>query len=148
MSNSPAIVSPTAWFRPSSKKGMAQPPWVNPFLGSSSGPPGACMTPSRVTCVIAMILLMVSLQFLGFVPQGRTTDASSYSSWKDHKGAPFAWPLSECQGLFVGAASDELGFHPVYARPADTERLDGCVARCGRELTRLAVRRQHRGRHG
>jgi hypothetical protein len=34
------------------------------------------MTPSRVTCVIAMIFLMVSLQFLGFVPQRRTTDAS------------------------------------------------------------------------
>jgi hypothetical protein len=59
-------------FRLSSKKGMAQPPCVNPFLG-----PGACMTPSRVTCVIAMIFLMVSLQFLGFVPQGRTTDVFS-----------------------------------------------------------------------
>src|SRR5262245_5186063 len=68
MSNSPAIVSPTAWFTPSSTKGMAQPPWVNLLLGSSSGPPGACMTPSRVTCVIAMIFLMVSSSCEGPAP--------------------------------------------------------------------------------
>src|SRR5687768_15907760 len=37
-----------------------QPPWVNPFLGSSSGPPGPCMTPSSVTWVIAMIFLIIS----------------------------------------------------------------------------------------
>src|SRR5438552_4755292 len=28
------------WFRASSKKGMAQPPWVNPFLGSLLGATG------------------------------------------------------------------------------------------------------------
>src|SRR5438105_15666106 len=73
MSNSPAIVSPMAWLRASSQKGMTQPPWVNPFLGSSSGPPGDCMTPSSVTWVIAMSLLIVLLStFLCFVPQGRT----------------------------------------------------------------------------
>jgi hypothetical protein len=36
---------------------MTQPPWVNPFLGSSSGPPGDCMTPSSVTWVIAIVFL-------------------------------------------------------------------------------------------
>src|SRR6059058_5129723 len=69
MQNSPAIVSPMAWLRASSQKGMTQPPWVNPFLGSSSGPPGDCMTPSSVTWVIAMSLLIVLLStFLCFVP--------------------------------------------------------------------------------
>jgi hypothetical protein len=28
--------------------GACQPPWVKASLGSSSGPPGACITPSRV----------------------------------------------------------------------------------------------------
>src|SRR5215211_3438377 len=31
-----------------------QPPWSKPPLGSSSGPPGACMTPSRVANVFTM----------------------------------------------------------------------------------------------
>jgi hypothetical protein len=53
-----------AWLRASSKKGMAQPPWVNPFLGSSSGPPGACMTPSSATWVMAMIFLIASVEDL------------------------------------------------------------------------------------
>src|SRR5258706_1376221 len=36
--------SPTA----GSENGACQPPWVKVSLGSSSGPPGACITPSRV----------------------------------------------------------------------------------------------------
>src|SRR5215510_1462803 len=63
MSNSLAMVSPRAFITASSPKGMAQPPWVNRFLRSSSGPPGPCMTPSSVTWVIAMIFLMISLSF-------------------------------------------------------------------------------------
>src|SRR4030095_4105307 len=63
MSNSPAIISPITLLAASSTKGMAQPPWVNPLLGSSPGPPGACMTPSRVTCVIAIIFLIGLLHF-------------------------------------------------------------------------------------
>src|SRR5690348_10393010 len=31
------------------KNGCVQPPSVNPLVGSSSGPPGACMTPSTET---------------------------------------------------------------------------------------------------
>src|SRR5215472_1158059 len=38
MSNLAAIVSSITCIRASSPKGMAQPPWVNPFLGSSAGP--------------------------------------------------------------------------------------------------------------
>jgi len=44
----------------SSEWGMAQPPWVNPFRGPSSGPPGDWMTPSTVTWVMAMMFLMVA----------------------------------------------------------------------------------------
>src|SRR5205823_15002954 len=58
------MVSPMTCFAASSTNGMAQPPWVNPLLGSSSGPPGACMTPSSVTWVMAMIFLIGSLPFL------------------------------------------------------------------------------------
>src|SRR5271168_3807025 len=36
--------APTA----ASANGACQPPWVKASLGSSSGPPGACITPSRV----------------------------------------------------------------------------------------------------
>src|SRR5215467_2886325 len=56
-------VSSITCIRASSPKGMAQPPWVNPFLGSSSGPPGPWMTPSTVTWVISMIFPMISLRF-------------------------------------------------------------------------------------
>src|SRR5437870_777035 len=72
MSNSPAIVSPMAWFRASSQNGMTQPPCVNPFRGSSSGPPGDCMTPSSVTWVIAMSFLIGSLHyFVSYRSDGR-----------------------------------------------------------------------------
>src|SRR3954462_6814977 len=37
---------------------MVQPPWVKPPDGSSSGPPGACITPSRLTKVPAINFLM------------------------------------------------------------------------------------------
>src|SRR5215813_9281771 len=39
----------------------AHPPCVNPPVGSSSGPPGACVTPSTVTNIGAMRLLMGDL---------------------------------------------------------------------------------------
>jgi hypothetical protein len=38
----PAYIASSQWF-------TARPPCANPPVGSSSGPPGACMTPSRVT---------------------------------------------------------------------------------------------------
>src|SRR4030095_6654803 len=43
----------------SKKRGPPPPPYLNPPVGSSSGPPGACMTPSRDTNAVAMTLLMV-----------------------------------------------------------------------------------------
>src|ERR1051325_4478826 len=58
------MVSPITCRAASSTNGIAQPPWVNPFLGSSSGPPGPCMTPSTVSWVIEMIFRIVSLQGL------------------------------------------------------------------------------------
>src|SRR5207249_11888458 len=58
-SNSSAIVLSSSFFIASSTKGMPQPPSVNPFVGSSSGPPGPCMTPSTVSWVMAMIFLIL-----------------------------------------------------------------------------------------
>src|ERR1043165_5288619 len=72
---------------------MAQPPWVNPLLGSSSGPPGACMTPSRVTCVIAMTFLIVCSPVFLIPHVGRIT------------GAPFGLALA----VFVGAPPPLVG---------------------------------------
>src|SRR4029434_7427629 len=42
----------------SSSKGADHPPYLKPSLVSSSGPPPACMTPSRVMCSSTVILLM------------------------------------------------------------------------------------------
>src|SRR5205807_8952720 len=47
--------SPTA----GSRKGACQPPWVKVSLGSSSGPPGACITPSRVRNVCTVSFMSV-----------------------------------------------------------------------------------------
>src|SRR5678809_384396 len=48
------------------KKGWVQPPSVKPLVGSSSGPPGACITPSSETKTAP-----VSLRIDGFPAQGR-----------------------------------------------------------------------------
>jgi hypothetical protein len=45
----------------SSSPPNCQPPYANPFEGSSSGPPGACITPSRVMNVVVMIFLMETI---------------------------------------------------------------------------------------
>src|SRR5690348_7124041 len=43
----------------SSPKGAVQPPYWKAFEVSSSGPPGACITPSRVIMVLTIIFLIV-----------------------------------------------------------------------------------------
>jgi len=48
----------------SSQKLNVQPPKANPPVGSSSGAPGACMTPSSETKVDAMSFLMGRLRGL------------------------------------------------------------------------------------
>src|SRR5438132_14343963 len=52
-----------AWPTASSKRGIDHPPYLKPPLESSSGPPGACLTPSSVTNVrtISFLMLYVSL---------------------------------------------------------------------------------------
>src|SRR5690349_7513392 len=51
--------------RTSSEYGACHPPYAKPPLGSSSGPPPACMTPSRVTNSSTITFLMtVFLQHL------------------------------------------------------------------------------------
>src|SRR5512140_1763179 len=44
--------------RIASEYGAAHPPYAKPPLVSSSGPPGACMTPSREMCSSAITFLM------------------------------------------------------------------------------------------
>src|SRR5512136_1577603 len=47
--------------RISSEYGPAHPPYAKPPLVSSSGPPGACMTPSREICSSTITFLMTEL---------------------------------------------------------------------------------------
>src|SRR3954453_5170792 len=50
--------SPTA----GSANGACQPPWLKASLGSSSGPPGACITPSRVrnVCTVSFMVMLTT----------------------------------------------------------------------------------------
>src|SRR3984893_12434340 len=45
--------------RTGSECGLIHPPYAKPSLRSSSGPPGACMTPSRETNSSTLIFLMI-----------------------------------------------------------------------------------------
>src|SRR4030095_12719903 len=60
--NNRSIRIPTFFFTAapiaSSSKVAAHPPYAKPLLVSSSGPPPACMTPSRVMCSSTVIFLM------------------------------------------------------------------------------------------
>src|SRR5437870_3641601 len=56
MSNGRPMNSVISWLRRSSQYFTDQPPWANPPLGSSSGPPGACITPSSVRNVVTLSL--------------------------------------------------------------------------------------------
>src|SRR5512146_2250353 len=47
--------------RIASEYGPVQPPYAKPPLVSSSGPPGACITPSREICSSTMTFLMTKL---------------------------------------------------------------------------------------
>src|SRR6266508_4635810 len=49
--------------RIASEYGLIHPPYAKPPLVSSSGPPGACMTPSREICSSTIIFLMVNLLY-------------------------------------------------------------------------------------
>src|SRR5512141_2220870 len=55
--------------RVASEYGAIHPPYAKPPLVSSSGPPGACMTPSRVMCSSTITLLMTEfLQYTDSYP--------------------------------------------------------------------------------
>src|SRR5665648_1104607 len=55
--------------RTASECGAIQPPYAKPPLVSSSGPPGACMTPSREICSSTIIFLMTAfLQYPDYDP--------------------------------------------------------------------------------
>src|SRR3984957_12712581 len=62
--------------REASKWGWVQPPNAKPPLGSSLGPPGACMTPSRLVKVATVIRRMVASRLrVGSMAQGRRRGA-------------------------------------------------------------------------
>src|SRR3954452_17671158 len=92
----PAMAVPTS----SSATGFCQPPCSKPLSASSSGPPGACMTPSSVRNVQTMILRMVRSLRRGV--DGTTAGNSSLEG----KGGdvPVAAPLS---GSFWNRSSRE-----------------------------------------
>src|SRR6266487_4229339 len=60
-SNGMFICFLTAVPRISSEYGLVHPPYAKPSLVSSSGPPGACMTPSREICSSTIIFLILFL---------------------------------------------------------------------------------------
>src|SRR3954462_7821137 len=62
--------------------GITQPPNLNPLVGSSVGPPGACMTPSMETMAPTMIFRMCPLfrQRRSRNSEGRTDRTSTRGS--------------------------------------------------------------------
>src|SRR4029434_917409 len=61
----------------SSENAADHPPYAKPSLVSSSGPPGACMTPSREMCSSTVIFLMTKFlprlsDFVSFEYAGRS----------------------------------------------------------------------------
>src|SRR5207244_7613764 len=66
-----------------------QPPWVTPPLRSSSGPPGACITPSSVTNVVTLSLLTPTSSHAAPQTHGSTDDcALSNSREQSSHGRP------------------------------------------------------------
>src|SRR5215813_9623646 len=55
----------------SSENGACHPPYVKPPLVSSSGPPPACMTPSRVMNSSTLIFLMIEFLSTSGALQGK-----------------------------------------------------------------------------
>jgi hypothetical protein len=54
-----------------SSNGAVQPPNAKPPLESSSGPPGACITPSRLSIVVTINFLITYLLDLVEMPSPR-----------------------------------------------------------------------------
>src|ERR1700722_4054677 len=66
--------------RAASKCGKVQPPNAKPPVGSSLGPPGACMTPSRLVKVATTILRISFCPWIVSMHKGRTTLHRAYMS--------------------------------------------------------------------
>src|SRR5437016_8494287 len=76
----------------SSSKDAAHPPYAKPLLVSSSGPPPACMTPSRVMCSSTVIFLMISFLRV-LTPHRQTTGgliqiAIAFGAWHRESRSP------------------------------------------------------------
>ena len=91
----------------SSKKGTSQPSWEKPPDGSSPAPPGACMTPSRVTNVVTTSVRMAT-------PPGRvawcsvmkTTNGGGAHRHDAEEISPATAPDGRSHAAWPGRASD------------------------------------------
>lgn len=68
----------------SSLNGACHPPWGEPPSRSSSGPPGACATPSSVTNSVTMSWPMVGFPFLAMM---RAYPVQTRTPFRIHRGA-------------------------------------------------------------
>src|SRR5438105_5852062 len=97
------ICLPIAWPTASSKRGIDHPPYLKPPLESSSGPPGACITPSSVTNVrtISFLMLYVSLLVRNLC-QSRLRGRGNSSVRVDRADPPGVSGEPSGGGLFLG----------------------------------------------
>src|SRR6266487_3775941 len=107
--------------RTSSKYGRCQPPCWNPPSVSSSGAPGACITPSRdknsITRSILMVhtLLFVHWHRAGLSPSTREEPAMTLQQ-RTHvaSGSPYEPQIGFCRALRVGDRVLVSGTAPVW----------------------------------
>src|SRR5215217_8164545 len=117
-----AISSP----RTSSHQETVQPPNAKPPPGSSSGPPGACMTPSRLMKVAALTLRMISLLLRG---SGRVAELDVQGDGgpgeADDRGRFDRFAFGEADGRhFILTTRPQPGFHVLQALTAPEAQQD------------------------
>src|SRR5207253_2529212 len=100
-----------------------QPPCANPSLVSSSGPPGACMTPSRVRKVCRVSRMVVSFMC---DPSGcEMCDPSGDETWRDGQ-THRRQQLTRVSGSLLLVRRDDLGRqlrgHGLVAKALSGER--------------------------
>src|SRR5712671_5070706 len=117
------MAAPKSW----SPYGNDQPPWGKPPLGSSSGPPGACMTPSRVRKVCRVSRIVVSFAYAWFRhavrrprPAGLIAPVhlSSFGSPGCDVQTPHAAPTAATPPFAASAAAAPAAAAPAAAAPA------------------------------
>src|SRR5260370_31271270 len=97
----------------SSKWGAVQPPSVKPPVGSSCGPPGACMTPSRLVKVATTILRMVVSCGGGLYPEDERRRAMPTGRGRFFRTACLAYKLALTNELVIA------NVFPMMQSPVD-----------------------------